>query len=107
MAHSGSPRHKKYDLDELRSILKKHLPDIQQEYDIRSLELFGSYIHGTQKRRSDLDILVEFSHPVSLLEFIKVENTLSDLLGVPVDLVDKKSLKPRIRERILAQAIPP
>jgi uncharacterized protein len=57
------------------------------------------------KQDSDLDILVTFKEVPSLLTFIAMENYLSDLLGVKVDLVMKDSLKPKIGGQILREAI--
>lgn len=70
-----------------------------------TLEVFGSYVRAEQKQNSDLDILVTFSDPPSLLTFIAIENYLSDLLGVRVDLVMKDSLKPSIGKNILREAV--
>jgi predicted nucleotidyltransferase len=53
----------------------------------------------------DVDVLVEFDDPIGLFEFMKLENYLSDLLCVKVDLVSKKALKPHIGERILEEVI--
>ncbi|MFQ5998736.1 MAG: HepT-like ribonuclease domain-containing protein [Candidatus Bathyarchaeia archaeon] len=69
--------------------------------------MFGSYVHGRQRKRSDLDILVEFedeSKP-SLLEFIGLQEDLGNLLRVKVDLVEKKGLKPYIGRRILEEVV--
>jgi len=59
--------------------------------------------------KSDLDILVEFEHDVDmgLLKFVGMENYLSDLLGVKVDLVEKSALKPRIGKHILKEVVYP
>ena len=58
-----------------------------------------------QKEGSDIDILVEFKPEakLSLLEFVRLENYLSDLLGNKVDLVEKSVLKPRIGKHILKE----
>ena len=93
-------------LEEIRTILHEHLPELRQEYGIRSLGIFGSYTGGDVKKRSDLDILVEFERIGTLLEYIRLEDTLTDLLGVKVDLVDRSTLKPGIKARILGEAIP-
>jgi len=63
--------------------------------------IFGSYIRREQERGSDLDILVEFEEPISLIEFVALERHLSELTGKKVDLVMKSALKPRIGENIL------
>ncbi|MEM2890756.1 MAG: hypothetical protein QW358_05425, partial [Candidatus Hadarchaeum sp.] len=59
-------------------------------------ELFGS-----------LDILVEFEDDAKtdLIKFVELENHLSELLGVKVDLVDKTTLKPAIGKRILREVV--
>ena len=59
--------------------------------------VFGSYARGQQKKRSDLDILIDFNHRVNLLELIELENELSKKLGVKVDLVTARSLHEQLR----------
>ena len=54
---------------------------------------------------SDCDILVEFSDPPGLFEFVELEHELSGLLGCKVDLVEKKSLKPGIAKRIKKELV--
>jgi predicted nucleotidyltransferase len=73
---------------------------------MKSLGIFGSYVHGEAKRSSDVDILVEFDQVPSLLEFIRMEDDLSEKLGIKVDLVMKKSLKPYIGRSILEEVVP-
>ena len=97
---------RKPSLDEIRSIIREHLPELRQQYGVKSLGIFGSYTRGKEKKRSDLDILVEFDRIGTLLEYIKLEDTLSELLGVKVDLVDRSTLKQGISARILREAIP-
>jgi len=53
-----------------------------------------------------VDILVEFYQAPSLLVFIRLEDDLSEWLGVMVDLVMKKALKPHIERRILEEVVP-
>ena len=64
-------------------------------------------MRGEQRKRSDLDVLVEFDedHSMTLFKFIELESYLSDLLGVKVDLVMKSSLKARIGKHILYEVI--
>ena len=86
--------------------LRAHLPELRQRYSISYLGVFGSYIRGEQRKKSDLDVLVEFDHPPTLFEFIAIEEQLSELTGVKVDLVMKKVLKPNIGRHILAEVVP-
>ncbi|MGD0089068.1 MAG: nucleotidyltransferase family protein [Planctomycetota bacterium] len=71
-----------------------------------SLGVFSSYVRHEQQAGSDLDILVSFHETPGLFRFIELENYLSDLLGVRVDLVMADSLKPRIKPRVLAEVVP-
>jgi predicted nucleotidyltransferase len=87
-------------------ILRQQIPMLTERYSVEKLEVFGSYVRSEQKKDSDLDILVTFREAPSLLTFIAIENYLSDLLGVKVDLVMKDSLKPKIGQHILREAIP-
>jgi len=86
--------------------LRTELPTFVDKYHIKKLEVFGSYVRSEQTSDSDLDMLITFSKLPSFLTFIEIENNLSDLLGVKVDLVMKDSLKPSIRKQIIREAIP-
>jgi len=94
------------DLEEIRRTLRAHLPELCERYGIQSLGLFGSYVRGEEGPRSDLDILVEFKRAPTFFRFIELEDELSQLLGIKVDLVMKSALKPRIGERILSEVMP-
>jgi predicted nucleotidyltransferase len=96
----------KISISDFQSKLRANLPDLQKKYGVRGLWVFGSRLRGNALPDSDLDVLVEFDdRPLSLLKFIEIENRLSDLLGIKVDLVEKKSLKPLIGRRILQEAV--
>jgi len=93
------------DLERFKNILNEHREELEKEYSISNMGLFGSYVRDDQEKGSDLDILVEFSQPISLLRFVSLKRRLSQLLDVEVDLVMKKALKPRVGERILAEVV--
>lgn len=92
-------------LEKYLEILHNSIPYLAKEFQVATLEVFGSYVRREQLRDSDLDVLVTFSKPPSLLKFIRLENYLSDRLRVRVDLVMKDSLKPHIGKEILREAI--
>ena len=96
---------KQTNLAQLMQILHEQLPLLVEQYRVESLGVFGSYVRDEHSPNSDLDLLVTFHEPPSLLRFIELENYLSDLLGVKVDLVMKDALKPRIGERILKEVV--
>ena len=80
-------------------------PRLKQDYPISELGIFGSYARGEQRSDSDLDVLVAFEQPVTLFELVRLENELTDELGVAVDLVTKDSLKPRIESRVAEDVV--
>jgi uncharacterized protein len=88
-------------LDEIKEPLLKIFPLLEQKYSVARLGIFGSYVHQEQRKESDLDLLVTFREPPSLFKYIELENLLSDLLGIKVDLVMEDAIKPRIKEHIL------
>jgi uncharacterized protein len=90
----------------MKDNLRRQLPLLKKRYQVVSLSIFGSYARQEQIAGSDLDLLVSFEEPPGLLKFIEMENYLSDLLGVKVDLVMRDALKPGIGERILREAAP-
>lgn len=94
-------------LEQIKDILERQKIYLQEKYKIKKIGIFGSYIKGEQKKRSDLDILVEFepNAGMDLLTFIELENYLSNLLNIKVDLVMKSALKPRIGKYILKEVV--
>lgn len=94
------------DIGRIRDILRTELPRLAERYEVAWLGLFGSRVRGEAGPDSDLDILVRFHTTPGLIRFVELENHLSDLLGVRVDLVTAEALKPAIGERVLAEVIP-
>ena len=90
----------------IKAKLAAYKPVLVQRYGVKEIGIFGSYVRGDQKQGSDVDILVDFTGSISLLDFVHLENELSDLLGVKVDLVMKTALKPRIGRHILDEVVP-
>lgn len=85
--------------------LRKFLRDIEKQFKVNYLGIFGSYVRNEQEEYSDIDILVDFFEVPSLFQFIRLENHLSELLQTKVDLVMKEALKPNIGKRILKEVI--
>ena len=92
-------------LEDILQTLRVHLPELCQRYSVKSLGVFGSYVHGEQRKRSDLDILVEFEQVPTLFSMAALQRDLSDLVGVKVDLVMRSTLKPAIGKCILSEVI--
>lgn len=105
------PSHNRKDrpsLDEIRNVLRHHMPGLMQQYGIKSMGIFGSYVRGQQKMKSDLDLLVEFDNtiPLSLFDIAGIEHELSCLVGVHVDLVERDAIRPALKKRIMSEAVP-
>jgi len=92
-------------LAEIIAILRQHEKELKRKYSIREMGVFGSYLRGEAKEGSDLDILVEFEKPIGFFEFLELEEYLSNLIGIKVDLVSKKALKPHIGKYILEEVV--
>ena len=90
-------------IDETKEILAGHKRELRRKFKVKDIGVFGSFVRGEQRKASGVDVLVEFVEPVGFFEFMALEDYLSVLLGVKVDLVSKKALKPRIGERVLSK----
>lgn len=104
MRRSAPTRRKS--LMRILQILRAHLPELTAKYPIKSLGVFGSYVRHDATAESDLDVLIELDENARLgYGFIGIENDLSDLLGVKVDLIEKKTLKGRILENVMKEVV--
>lgn len=71
-----------------------------------NLRVFGSVASGTDSDGSDVDLIFDMRRPLGLFELARVERDLAAILGTPVDLVPESALRPGLRERVLAEAVP-
>ncbi|EAZ89244.1 nucleotidyltransferase family protein [Crocosphaera chwakensis] len=92
-------------LEEIKEILINYKPFLVEKFKISELGIFGSYVKEEQTQDSDVDILVKFSKAPTLFDLVEIEYLISDKIGLPVDLVDKESLKPYIAENILNETV--
>ncbi len=92
-------------IEELKSILIEHKSELENDYGVMEIGVFGSYIKHKENKSSDIDILIDFNNAVDLLTFVHLKNYLSDILKVNVDLVMKNALKPKIGDRILKEVV--
>ncbi|WP_129631742.1 nucleotidyltransferase family protein [Candidatus Oscillochloris fontis] len=85
--------------------LRTHRADLSARYQIAEIGVFGSYVRNQQHPASDLDVLVSFSETPGLFKLVALEDDLSALLNIKVDLAVKSALRPRIATRILSEVI--
>jgi uncharacterized protein len=92
-------------IEEIKKTLTAHREILISTYKIKTIGVFGSYIKGKPKEKSDIDILVEFKRAVDFFEFLDLEEYLEQILGIKVDLVTRQALKPYIGKRILEEVV--
>ncbi|PKL35162.1 MAG: nucleotidyltransferase [Spirochaetae bacterium HGW-Spirochaetae-1] len=92
-------------IEDIRKVLALHRDALEAQYGVLELGLFGSMVRGEADEKSDIDILVSFSKNIDYFDFLDLEESLEKLLGMPVDLVERRALKPYIGERILNEMV--
>ena len=80
--------------EEILSVLSKHRGDLETRFKVTRLGLFGSYARGEQRADSDVDILVDVDQSIGL-EFVTLADRIETLLGIPVEVVSRRAIKPR------------
>lgn len=72
-------------------------------HDVKKAAVFGSFARGSQTKKSDLDILVEFKGKKSLLDLVGLKLELEKILKREVDVITYNSLNPLVKEHILGE----
>lgn len=94
-------------IEEIKEKLTSVKNKLKNDYKVVSLEIFGSYVRNEQTENSDLDLLVVFdeSNYPKYSEFLKLENYLSQLVNLKIDLVPKDCVKPFLKKYIFNEAV--
>jgi uncharacterized protein len=92
-------------LDDISRVLKEHKTEVRRKYSVSKIGIFGSYVRGEQKERSDIDILVSFSGIPDVFIYMELEEYLKRLLRRRVDLVRKEAIRPELKNRILKETV--
>lgn len=92
-------------LEEIKQILTEHKEELTKKYRIKEIGVFGSFVRGEQKKRSDIDILVGYDEEdvPDLLKFVETERYLQRLLKRKVDLVRKDGIRPELKNIIMGE----
>jgi uncharacterized protein len=88
-----------------RNQLLKTIATKLRKQGAKQVAVFGSYARGEEKKSSDIDILVKFSKPKSLLEFVKIEQQLSEETGKKIDLLTESAISPYLIDRIKKEMV--
>jgi len=89
--------------EKARDILRRELPNLRDNFGVRSIGLFGSFAKGEQTEDSDIDILIEFEKPIGL-KFVELAEYLEKVFGRQVDVLTPAGIK-GIRIKKIAQEI--
>jgi predicted nucleotidyltransferase len=90
-------------VDRILRTIAQNKEQLRSEFGVIGIGIFGSVVREEQNAGSDIDILVEFERPIGFVRFMRLEKRFAELLGMPVDLVTRKALKPHIGRRILQE----
>jgi predicted nucleotidyltransferase len=106
-ANRAAKRRQPISRDEVVYRLQGHT-DVLERFGVRSLALFGSVVRDQAKPTSDIDLMVDFhpGQPGGLFRFVELKHALEGVLGRPVDLITSGHIKPRLKNRILAECYP-
>ncbi|MCX6343888.1 MAG: nucleotidyltransferase family protein [Armatimonadetes bacterium] len=94
------------DIKQLLESKREEILRIANEHGAHNIRIFGSVARGEASDTSDVDFLVEFEPGTSLLTHASLVVALEDLLGRKVDVAPEKTLKERIRARVISEALP-
>ncbi|HEX8450726.1 MAG TPA: nucleotidyltransferase family protein [Longimicrobium sp.] len=92
------------DRDEALSLLRAHMDELRT-LGVQEISIFGSVARGEAGPDSDVDVLVELGPGIGLFEYIGIRDRLAEILGRSVDMGTPTGLKPRIKDRVLAEAV--
>lgn len=93
-------------LEELRTNCRGPILQLAAECGAVNVRVFGSVARGSSDSRSDLDLLVDLAPGRSLLDLVRLQRKLEQLLAVKVDVVSARGLRERVRDTVLHDALP-
>ena len=93
-------------IEDIKNKLHDNKMEIQKNFHIENIGVFGSFVRNSQTIKSDIDILVEFEKGhKDFFNYMRLKYYLEELFERKVDLVIKEAVKPEIREKILHEVI--
>ncbi len=84
--------------NEIIEVIRKNFPYLKDMYKVKRIGLFGSFVKGTQRENSDVDLLVEFEEPIGL-HFVEMAEYIEKMLGRSIDILTPEGIRSiRIKE---------
>lgn len=96
----------KIDKESVLQTISSVMKDLQKNYKVKSIALFGSYVRGENNKDSDIDLLVEFEDHADLFDLTGLANFLENKLQHSVDIVSKNGLREELKDTVSKEAIP-
>ena len=93
------------EIDKIIEKLKELKPELEENYFVNEIGIFGSYARNEQTNDSDIDILIDFKDGMDLFKLAHLINWLCDIFEKKVDITNKKTLRPIIGKQILSEVI--
>jgi len=92
-------------LEEIKKFLQENKEIILKEFKAEIVGIFGSYARGEQTRESDIDIVVRFREGATLFDLVELAEFLEHKLGIKVDIVSERAVRPELKESILKEIV--
>ena len=92
-------------LEGLLKTKREEILKVCAKYGAHNVRVFGSVARGEADEKSDIDLIVDFEPGRTLLDHAGLWLELQELLGVKVDVVSSRGIKPRIRERVMERVM--
>ena len=77
--------------------------DVLRKYKVNKLGIFGSYAKGKSRKRSDVDLLVDFEETIDLFDYVHLVDEIQTILKTKVDLATPDAIKPYIRSKVMSE----
>jgi len=92
-------------LEEIIEKLREVEEEVRIKFKAEIIGVFGSYARKEQTEKSDVDIIVRFNKGATLFDFTGLADYLEQKLGIKVDIVSERAIRPELKERILKEVI--
>jgi predicted nucleotidyltransferase len=89
---------------EILKLKRAEILQIAEKYGVKNIRVFGSVARGEDDEKSDVDLLMEFPRPFTLLKYASMKRELESIIGFQVEMVSRSFLKTRVRKMILNEA---
>ena len=92
-------------LEEIKEIIEQHRPELESQFHVEKIGVFGSYARGDQKKISDVDFLVSFDESISLFTLGGLYEYLKEIMGTNIDVVPIEDLRPEFSDGVMKDVV--